>query len=900
MTAIPTLTEEECYLVALLRDISGVDLAELCWVDEEKETNCYRIWDYQWAMYKCEAKYQIDSMVSRSAGKALSLDTPVPIPQGWTTMGELQAGDWVYGSDGQRVEVLQAHAVQYGRPCYEVEFDTGDMIVADEDHLWTTWTQNTRKTPRYKNNYVPPSTVTTKQMLDTLKYPNSQGRNAGNNHTIPTCKPIEGPVDYVDIDPYFLGIWLGDGTSQSSHITSADLEIIETLRSRGFIVTKTNTDYGWSVHYPGVDKHNWKTDSLSAHLRVMGLLNNKHIPEEYLRANIEIRTALLAGLMDSDGHITKTSHCEIILTDKKLMDGVAELVRSFGEKASLREGRATLYGKDCGPRWRLAWKPKFDPFWLARKSKVFAPSTTPDRLQWRVVAIRSIPSVPVRCITVDSKDSLYLVGKTFIPTHNTVGIKMRSGAFPFNYPGQEMLIGGPEKNHLKPLTDKIADMYRSIRLYNEMLPKRMGNGMSASPHWQATFINGARIISRIPNQDGRGFKSMHPVVIELDEAQNVPEDGFTEIFETLKTAASNARFLIHGVARGTRDKFYKLAMGEDPNLKFHRHVYAAMYRPNWCDEERKVKIAQYGSEDNIDYRRNLFGEHGDASNPIFVLARLMACVRINEDDWASEYNDNIYSKIKIDDEYLKYMKTSIENCIQPNFNHLDDQYFSYWAGMDVGFTRDPSELLVFGETKKGKGSLLRLLMRLHMMRISAEDQAAAVRHVFDFYGTRLRMMTMDRTGNGLPLWQMLNPDLAGTLEGNRTTPEHITKRIKGYGFSEKVAVDFEDREMELKERPEDLVIKRNVVDHGTDILRKWVDSGSIELPYDHELLTEWQGQQVIYVKEEGSGYGKRYQYGGGTFHTLDAAKMLAAGKDLEKVEAALKLPPRQPIIDMWG
>lgn len=477
------------------------------------------------------------------------------------------------------------------------------------------------------------------------------------------------------------------------------------------------------------------------------------------------------------------------------------------------------------------------------------------------------------------------------------GLIMRACAFVFNYPGQEMLITAPQLNHLRPVTEKVEHKIKSTKLLYEMLPKRQGNGISHQPQFGAHFINNARLMSRLPGQNGMSVKGTHPLVIEMDEGQDYPEGGWTELIETMKTATPGAQWRVHGVSKGSRDMFYKFSMGEDPNIPFYVHRYAAMYRPSWSDRERNQKIAMYGgSSDNVDYKRNIYGLPGDATNPLFVVHRLMNCVRITESTWANEYNDNVYAQIKVDDGLMAYSKTSIDNLINIPYVHLDDQYTAYFGGMDIGFTADPTELLIFGQTRVEGKDVLRLLLRLHLMRISAEDQAAAVRHVFDFYGPRLKMLTIDKTGNGLPLFQMLNPEAVGTWEGNRTTPKHITDRIKGYGFSQKLAVEFDDRELEKKETYADAVIMKNVVDYASDELRKLVDTGSIELPYDKELLSEWQNQEIQYVKDEGSSSGRRYRYSGGSLHTLDAAKLMVAGKTLEKMEIALKPVARQPVI----
>lgn len=72
-------------------------------------------------------------------GKALALDTPLPAPAGWTTMGEVRAGDYLLDADGKPTRVVAATEVMHGRPCYEVGFSDGTVITADENHQWQTW-----------------------------------------------------------------------------------------------------------------------------------------------------------------------------------------------------------------------------------------------------------------------------------------------------------------------------------------------------------------------------------------------------------------------------------------------------------------------------------------------------------------------------------------------------------------------------------------------------------------------------------------------------------------------------------------------------------------------------------------------------------------------------------------
>jgi hypothetical protein len=486
----------------------------------------------------------------------------------------------------------------------------------------------------------------------------------------------------------------------------------------------------------------------------------------------------------------------------------------------------------------------------------------------------------------------------------STGIIMRAFAFPFNFAGAEMLITAPQLNHLRPVTDKIENLFLQTRLGFAMLPKQRGNGINHQPQFQAHFINNARIISRLPSLSGQGMKGMHPLVVESDEMQDFPPNGWTEIIETMKAASKGAQWRAHGVSRGVRDKYYAYTMRLDPDMPFYVHRYMAMHRPTWSVAERKSKIAQYnGTDADVDYRRNIYGDHGDATNPVFVLARLMECVRIAQDKWAVDYNENVYSCLKITDELVR-RAGQIEPFLSIPANHLDDVYYSYWGGMDCGFTKDPSELLIFGEIepKKGAPPMLRLLLRIHMQRIAATDQAQVVRWAFEQYGKRLRSFTFDKSGNGLPLWQELDPASAGATRQNWKTPDHIINRVKGYNFSQKVAVEFDDRALTGDEKPEDAVIKKNIVDYATDELRKLVDArpGRMELPNDRELLSEFQGQEIQYTRDEGSAAGITRRYTGGSFHTLDAAKMMIAGRNLDAIEKALKTPIQTPVLDRFG
>lgn len=447
----------------------------------------------------------------------------------------------------------------------------------------------------------------------------------------------------------------------------------------------------------------------------------------------------------------------------------------------------------------------------------------------------------------------------------TQSIIVRSWAFPVQHPGGEMVVTAPELVHLDPLTSRIEDRIKETRLTRELLPRRVGLGFKHRP-FQVNFTNGSKILGRIPQRDGKGVKGLHPLRLEMDEAQDFPQSGWIELIETLRHGEKGAQWRAHGVSRGVRDEFYRHSQ---PGSGWVCHRVTGMHRPTWSAAERTDKIEAYGSRDSPDFKRNILGVHGDATNPLFVLHRLMACV---DDDDESDYNSSVYYNRRLQEEAL-YSGQPIEDFFQIPGNHK--QWKVTWAGMDVGMTNHPSEILVFGEeTMRGRTEVaFRLLSRIHLERIRSADQRKVIEMLFGFYD--FKVFAMDRTGLGLPLYQELQDG----------APK-LMSRIKGYNADEKVLVGWEDHED--WEDPENYEIRRVAKEFGYDLLRDLVDQKRLILPWDREMLGEWQGQTWTREKSETNAYGRK-SFARGKFHTLDAASMMALAKQLALLESLTKV-----------
>ena len=499
----------------------------------------------------------------------------------------------------------------------------------------------------------------------------------------------------------------------------------------------------------------------------------------------------------------------------------------------------------------------------------------------------------------------------------SLGIKVRGCSFPFRFPGSEMVITAPELVHLEPITGLIESQMYSTRLLREMLPK----GKSAVTHrpFQMNFLNGARIIGRIPQRDGKGVKGIHPIQLELDEAQDYPHAGWVELRETLKRGFAGAQWRAHGVTKGVRDDFYAFTQ-DSPDNPFKVHRIAAMWRPNWTHQEREEAILKYGSREDPDYRRNILGLHGDKTNPIFVLTALMRCV---DSEPMSHYNSQEYSKISVKVEQLELWGQEITDLLDFPAGHQSylgrtaseragRSQATYWCGMDIGFTVDPSEILVFVEYREKQSdpaTKLKLLARISMTRMPHREQVQAILHTIDFY--RPKAFAMDKAGNGLPLFQEMQEHIDAFRANDwqhipewmrRYDLENALACIRGYNFSEKLVVEF-DKSVEPtpyasnEEALKETAIKRNAKEAATDLLRELVDANRLWLPWDEDLLKQFQGGTWTSNRQMDA-YGRR-TFSRGNDHVLDAARNAVLGWSQHQIEELLKPQVHTPVYDSF-
>ena len=355
--------------------------------------------------------FRTTTIKNNPEGRALDPATLIPTPDGWRTMGGLRAGDRVFDEQG-RIRYVTATADWDDRPRYRMTFSDGTVIIADAEHQWVTtkvWERAQGKDGKLR---------TTVEIAESVK--DSAGVS---NHGIAWAGALDYPAQHLLVDPYVLGLWLGDGTTLSASIAAHADDVVEEaalIEAAGYATKITDqSDNGASIKVYG---------GLQRSLRDLGVLGDKHVPAHYLRSSVADRQALLAGLMDSDGTVDKDGRCEFTNTNIGLVDAVAELVRSLGmsAKVSLRKrANGTDHMQDS---YCVKFTPNVPVFRLARKIARCKPVRA--RKQHYITSVERIEDGPTKCIEVDSPSHLFLAGTGMIPTHNSV---LRNAYRPWYY-----------------------------------------------------------------------------------------------------------------------------------------------------------------------------------------------------------------------------------------------------------------------------------------------------------------------------------------------------------------------------------------------------------------------------------------------------------------------------------
>lgn len=383
-------------------------------------------WERAEAIEECQRlKQGYIEVGQRRGGKALKNSSILYKENSTITIGEVQTGDYIYDDSGNLTKVLEVFP-QGKRPVYEMILEDGRKLYPDENHVWRVFCRTSNS---YKN-------LTTKELLKKgiNKTRVHNGYKDNLTHIITESKfaipNIQQPIPFKEknlkIDPYWLGMWLGDGNSRSTFITTIDDEIKNSIydyAERLNMKVSIDKQKGKSaVSYMitnGIGKKNYLLTSLKEY----NLLKNKHIPREYLFSSPEQRLELLKGLMDTDGSCYKTGRITFSSSNPTLAKDFEFLVRSLGIQTRYRIKPSGYIKKGgyikCKDSYEFTLYTNQNIFKLSRKS-VLINKDIQKRNQDKtfIKSLKYIGEDNTTCIIVDNKSHLFLTDN-FTITHNS-------------------------------------------------------------------------------------------------------------------------------------------------------------------------------------------------------------------------------------------------------------------------------------------------------------------------------------------------------------------------------------------------------------------------------------------------------------------------------------------------
>lgn len=391
------------------------------------------------------------------AGKGLLKHEKVLTPSGWREVGTLKVGDRITGSAGKSTAVTGVFP-QGLQKLARVSFSDGTSVVTDLAHRWTVMPMGVYP-GKFPSGRLPRRVISTEQLLSSgpSEVMFDQVGNGGSVYSTSRIMkthfekskgvyrwkiPImSGPAQYADaqtdlpIDPYLLGYWLGDGEHNALNIAVGkdDVDATEELLAKCWPGTIERA----------IDKRNGhfslrlKTDVRGTGrnlLRSIGVYSNKHVPDMYLKSTPEVRLAVLQGLMDSDGYVSRRGDLDFGNNNKRIIDGFLDLVRGLGGIAKISRIRHAQYTDAKGEKVRSkneSYSVNFSlprgamPARLMRKADRYAHKlhTLPKRSHSFTKSIVNVERLDEKgetvCIKVAARDELFIT-RDYIVTHNTL------------------------------------------------------------------------------------------------------------------------------------------------------------------------------------------------------------------------------------------------------------------------------------------------------------------------------------------------------------------------------------------------------------------------------------------------------------------------------------------------
>lgn len=648
-----------------------------------------------------ENRYSI-ALTARQMGKMLVNSTPILTPSGFKTMGELKVGDTIYGADGKKTTITFITPDTPDMVLYDIKFSNGETITACEDHLWNVSTSD------WQRGKEKIRTLSTKEIFPI--YEKLLNRSKPARLFIEHCDTVNFDRREVTIDPYILGLWLGDGHSECKRISHSydDYVFYKSILNENigdFSSDKRNKNIGYSTL-------NFKFD--------YDLKNNKYIPEDYIFNTVDVRLALVQGLMDSVGYCDKKSnYLQFYNTNKDIAEKFRLILSTLGIKSTLREKVGKIKGVEHNVCYVVTFTTtKYEMFRLPRKLEL--QYNLKNHKKNSRIYIESINLSETkesgRCLQVSNEDHLFLCGNTLIPTHNTTCSAAYILWRAMFVKDSTILIAANKLDSALEIMDRIKFAYENLDAYNWLRC-----GIKEYNKRKITFDNGSKIVARATTSDaGRGLSIS---LLYLDEFAFVQPNIAAEFWAAISpTLATGGSCIISSTPNSDEDQFAQLWFAANDTIDdngFERkdglgkNGFKAISvtwdkHPKRNEEWAKQQIGQLGIERfQREYECKFITEDETLINPI-TLANMSGVdpkFLINKVRWYEEPQPNHVYGVSLDPS----MGTGGDNAALQVFDLTTMTQIAEWRDNK---TPTPKQVEI----------MRKVLMYIHYMMLSHEDQ----------------------------------------------------------------------------------------------------------------------------------------------------------------------------------
>ena len=436
----------------------------------------------------------------------------------------------------------------------------------------------------------------------------------------------------------------------------------------------------------------------------------------------------------------------------------------------------------------------------------------------------------------------FIVHRDGRDTGKTVSLTTHLLHYAFTTRGGSVLVAAPHQAQLDTLVDEFefqlencSDLQASIAKNKIGAPK-----VVRKPYFKVEFANGTVVHFRPGGPYGEAFRSLHVQMLYIDEAAYIPDKAWKALRMCL---LENGRMRVYSTPNGIRGSYYyKITKSDDWEL-FH---WPSWITPRWSKERERYLLSFYGGKDTVDWQHEIAGEHGKPSFGAFNMEQYYRCMGDVKE----------YQRIFITGEQFKDCDSEDE--IKERVNtllNLSKHSGIYYLGGDLGYTADPTELILFALTS----DTMRLVLRVHAEQVAYPIISELIAAIDRYY--QPAAIGLDKGGNGLAVMQEL-------LTLDKFTENQLTDRLEGFDFGGSTIIGQDEYAAPIKKRTKEYM---------TQLINFALAKKRVKFPADDHEIEDQFADHTYHIGEGGIIYSK------GKDHIIDAIRCAFLAREMNRL-----------------